>query len=93
MSNPSTILDDPFTPTYLRPLPPTLHIPRMVAWTAVVIVAFLLIINTVLVALMAWGTGDVSNGMTSVDQACVNVLRNGGVPEDCSRMYRLDFYP
>ncbi|MBS9535072.1 hypothetical protein KIH27_15905 [Mycobacterium sp. M1] len=27
------------------------------------------------------------------DIACVQVLRNGGVPEDCSRMYHLDFYP
>lgn len=27
------------------------------------------------------------------DVACVQVLRNGGVPEDCSRMYHLDFYP
>ena len=30
---------------------------------------------------------------TERDLACIQVLRNGGVPEDCSRMYHLDFYP
>lgn len=27
------------------------------------------------------------------DVACVQVLRNGGMPRDCDRMYHLDFYP
>lgn len=32
-------------------------------------------------------------GFNGRDIACVQVLRNGGVPRDCDRMYHLDFYP
>ena len=39
------------------------------------------------------GSAPQSVPMGGRDIACVQVLRNGGVPEDCSRMYHLDFYP
>lgn len=32
---------------------------------------------------------DTDAGLTDVDRACVSVLHNGGMPEDCSRMYHL----
>lgn len=31
--------------------------------------------------------------MSNVDRTCVAVLHNGGVPEDCSRMYHLSIFP
>lgn len=33
------------------------------------------------------------SGMSAVDRTCVAVLHNGGVPEDCSRMYHLSIFP
>lgn len=32
---------------------------------------------------------DPTSSMTDVDKACVQVLHNGGMPDDCSRMYHL----
>lgn len=33
------------------------------------------------------------DAMTSVDRACVALLHHGGVPADCTRMYRLEVMP
>lgn len=38
-------------------------------------------------------TAHPDDAMTSVDKACVALLHHGGVPEDCTRMYRLEVMP
>lgn len=35
----------------------------------------------------------ISTPADDVDQACVSVLRNGGKPQDCARMYLMEEFP
>lgn len=82
--------------------PPTSAFPRKgLIYTAVAVGAILVAANITMLAIvavvgiskMASPVTDITVGLSAVDKACVAVLHNGGVPEDCSRMYRLDIYP
>lgn len=54
--------------------------------------AAMLVTNAVLLTTLMVGS-DNQDTVSEVDKACIGVLSNGGVPDDCSRMYNLDFFP
>lgn len=54
--------------------------------------AAMMVTNAVLLTTLMVGS-DNQDTVSEVDKACIGVLSNGGVPDDCSRMYNLDFFP
>lgn len=104
MTYPSVPLDNPlrfmseFTtearPDVIPPNPPSLITKkvRRALFGLAGFAAVMMVFNAVLLTALVVGS-DTQEVMSDVDKACVGVLSNGGVPDDCSRMYNLDFFP
>lgn len=103
MPNPSvTVEDSPSDLFNPFPAPPPItpykvvprghrKVPVIVAVIASAAAAISLLAVAVMAGMLAASPSSdgFSRGMTDVDRACVSVLHNGGMPEDCSRMYHL----
>lgn len=104
MTYPYVSLDNPLNflsgfstearPDVIPPNPPRLvtRKVRLTMFGLAGLAAVMVVFNAVLLTAMTVGSGN-QEPMSDVDKACVSVLSNGGVPDDCSRMYNLDFFP
>ncbi|TXH11167.1 MAG: hypothetical protein E6R04_03135 [Spirochaetes bacterium] len=88
------------TATSVAPVPTSTFPRKGVFYTALAAGVFLVASNIAMFVVIAVfgiskmaSPADISMELSAVDKACVAVLHNGGVPEDCSRMYRLDLIP